>query len=692
MSGKEISLYANFFKIENVPTKPILQFAIKAHFMDSSKPLKFIDSVVGKVLEHCDFKGAFDGKAILYSFDDFPGIKREAGSSRRFLVDKDGVHEGGEPTEGVSQIAVDVGLSSVLQLSSPALKQALNVFLKQGKPYCKNILVNMDKQFALGRNLIIHPGIITSVFINENTSSYLLNADCKPVVYYNEVTVDEYVKNCSLQVASKELHGVTLRASYRGQARKFKFCGFSKELAKDITFKKEAKPDENAPEGEVEMTEETMLAYLETQYGFTSNCGHLPAVKVHPKKDLFVPLDGVIVEKQPFTKMVKDIRDMRRVTCVKPQQRRRDTEDLCLQLKDSMIGKISPKMIRINGRILPPVKIEFAKKQMVEARDGSIQVRPLYRQSELVNWAIISFTRADLDEFARGLRRELEGIGMRVERPITKIAREREVKQELLALYKEMRQETKPQLIVCVLPNKTTPIYMKIKKLTEMDSLFEDACVTQCIVVQNLRKKNCFVGLGIKMNLKCRKLEKVGDNNNAVSSAGMNWKVPKMTFISERPTMIVGADVYHGGKEDRTDAVASMVATVNGQFTKYCSTMEMQERKEEQLISIKKQMVKLLKGFKAETKYPLERLIFYRDGVGEGQFEMCIEQEVQGIKDALQEEGFDAKITFIVLQKRHNARFYPIDAGDRKGNCRAVNYLFRGPLLEKKSAKRKTFI
>lgn len=63
-----------------------------------------------------------------------------------------------------------------------------------------------------------------------------------------------------------------------------------------------------------------------------------------------------------------------------------------------------------------------------------------------------------------------------------------------------------------------------------------------------------------------------------------------------------------------------------------------------------------------------ENIIFYRDGVGETQFEMVKDVEFPQIRQAFKEVAKDdtksVKITLLVVGKRHNTRFYPADAHD----------------------------
>jgi eukaryotic translation initiation factor 2C len=66
--------------------------------------------------------------------------------------------------------------------------------------------------------------------------------------------------------------------------------------------------------------------------------------------------------------------------------------------------------------------------------------------------------------------------------------------------------------------------------------------------------------------------------------------------------------------------------------------------------------------------YP-ENILFYRDGVSESQFGMVNDKEIPQIERAMKNVGpsttdkiCKAKLTFLVVGKRHHARFYPKDA------------------------------
>lgn len=79
--------------------------------------------------------------------------------------------------------------------------------------------------------------------------------------------------------------------------------------------------------------------------------------------------------------------------------------------------------------------------------------------------------------------------------------------------------------------------------------------------------------------------------------------------------------------------------------------------------------------YHATNKVKPDRLIFYRDGVSEGQFAEVQQKELTQIMAVCRAlpGGYNPKITYIVVQKRHHTRIFPQDPreADRNGNVLA---------------------
>jgi len=82
-----------------------------------------------------------------------------------------------------------------------------------------------------------------------------------------------------------------------------------------------------------------------------------------------------------------------------------------------------------------------------------------------------------------------------------------------------------------------------------------------------------------------------------------------------------------------------------------------------------------MQHFQAANKIRPQRILFYRDGVSEGQFAQVLEFELGAIKTACREldANYAPKITFVLVQKRHHTRFFVTSSsdGDRSGNVPA---------------------
>ena len=99
------------------------------------------------------------------------------------------------------------------------------------------------------------------------------------------------------------------------------------------------------------------------------------------------------------------------------------------------------------------------------------------------------------------------------------------------------------------------------------------------------------------------------------------------------------------------------------------------DQNEEMIQDMQEVTVKLLKKFFEGSKgRKPEKLIMFRDGVSEGQFLKVLANELVAMKAACREleDGYEPSITYLVVQKRHHTRFFPVD-DDKFNVYRLVN-------------------
>ncbi|KAI9143287.1 Piwi domain-containing protein [Paraphysoderma sedebokerense] len=219
--------------------------------------------------------------------------------------------------------------------------------------------------------------------------------------------------------------------------------------------------------------------------------------------------------------------------------------------------------------------------------------------------------------------------------------------------------QSAPQLIICILPDQGPVLYGEIKRVGDT----EIGVFTSCIQMRNV------------IQIKRNHLQHIAMKTNAKLPHGRNVEVPKefVSFINEKPTIVFGCDVTHPGQGSQAHSIAAVVASMDNLASYYLCTTRLQPPRQEIVSDMGSMVVELLRKFYQTSGSKPERILFYRDGVSEGQFAEVIRTEVTAIKRACKvlDPDFNPSLTLIVAQKRHHTRFFPVrpEDADRTGNC-----------------------
>jgi hypothetical protein len=107
-------------------------------------------------------------------------------------------------------------------------------------------------------------------------------------------------------------------------------------------------------------------------------------------------------------------------------------------------------------------------------------------------------------------------------------------------------------------------------------------------------------------------------------------------------------------------SVAAVVASMDGKLGQYCAHVSTCSSREEPVGNLERAVSALLDCFcKRNNGNMPRRIIVYRDGVSENQFETVLEKELAAYKDALAQRGYDensVQIAIVMCQKRHQTR------------------------------------
>lgn len=101
--------------------------------------------------------------------------------------------------------------------------------------------------------------------------------------------------------------------------------------------------------------------------------------------------------------------------------------------------------------------------------------------------------------------------------------------------------------------------------------------------------------------------------------------------------------------------------------SRYSATVRIQQHRQEVIQDLSLMVKELLIQFYRATHFKPTRIIFYRDGVSEGQFAPVLSHELRAIREACMklELNYQPGISFIVVQKRHHTRLFCADRKDQ---------------------------
>lgn len=200
-----------------------------------------------------------------------------------------------------------------------------------------------------------------------------------------------------------------------------------------------------------------------------------------------------------------------------------------------------------------------------------------------------------------------------------------------------------PKLIVCALPTNRADRYAAVKR-------------------------RCLVDLGIPIQVIVKNKTMCHKNLDSIATKvaiQINCKlggVPWMIKIPVKGLMTVGFDVSHHPR-DRSRSVGALCATMdlNRSSSFFSTTMEYRDGNE-MVANLDTYLTAALEMYVDLLKELPERIVMYRDGVGEGQIATVEEQEIRPIMKTLKRiyavKNLEPKFAYIVVNKRVNARFF----------------------------------
>ncbi|CAG8508402.1 5106_t:CDS:10 [Ambispora leptoticha] len=500
----------------------------------------------------------------------------------------------------------------------------------------------------------------------------------------------------------KFLKNLKIRVNHRGGAvahSRIRINRLTEKSANQIVFQINNEPVD-------------VVTYFLRAYNIRLAYPFLPCVIVG--RDIFLPMEVCsVIEGQRYLRKLneKQTADMIKSTCQPPHIRANKINAGLKILKyreneylKEFGMKIGLEMVQPPARILPPPTINYhpsSRNPSFQPQDGvwNLRGKKVAKGATLGSWAVIVFASdqefpiQSVRHFVRELTITCVDTGMNVpgkNPPISYANPQANITEIMQQAWVNAGNAAKaqPQLLLCILPNNGVTLYAEIKRIGDTTI----GVATQCCQSKHLftAKKQYCANICIKINVK------LGGMNSFLTPVDIG-------FISERPTIIIGADVSHPGPGEKKASITSVCGTMDSKASRYSAVTRMQNACAEIIADLKNMVRELLKIFYQTCGNKPERILFYRDGVSEGQFSAVLKNELKGIQGVVLiwkiinplrktvlmflshnippitieacnslDESYNPTITFVVVQKRHHTRFFPVteNDADRTGNCR----------------------
>ncbi|KAF7314910.1 Argonaute-like protein [Mycena indigotica] len=362
---------------------------------------------------------------------------------------------------------------------------------------------------------------------------------------------------------------------------------------------------------------------------------------------------------------------------------------------------IGTELIKSTARIIQAPRLKYGGAgggTTVDVRGGTWNMadKKFHRPAEISYWVLVTldprFPEPALQQVATDLVRGCRATGMTVRDPnpiVRRINPQENIMNALTAAGGDCANAPNkgpPVLFVIILPDLgNADLYNIVKHWGDV----RQGVATQCLKSKKCSRANAqyWANVALKINVKRGGINVITDPSQVATLGD-----------PRQPTVIIGADVMHPppGALDRP-SFAAVVSSVDTNSAKYVATMGIQPGRQEliqSLGSMTKEMLESYMGYRTAVEKALsaapQRLIFYRDGVSEGQFAQVLAEgwfaaatlssyaypphtELPLIRAACAELKINPKITLIIVGKRHHFRFLPArdNDADRSGNCPA---------------------
>ncbi|GAV64237.1 PAZ domain-containing protein/Piwi domain-containing protein/DUF1785 domain-containing protein [Cephalotus follicularis] len=511
---------------------------------------------------------------------------------------------------------------------------------------------------------IIKPGAVIDFLI--------ANQDVQDPSYIDWAKAKRTLKNLRIKV-------LPTNAEYR-------ITGLSESSCKDQLFslKSRGLKDEN---GDTQSIDVTVYDYfVNNRHIDLCYSGDLPCINVgRPKRPTYFPIE--LCSLLPLQRYTKALSVYQRSSLVeqsrqKPQEKMKTLTDVLKSNKydtEPMLHScgmtIHTNFTQVEGRILAAPRLKAGNGEDVIPRNGrwSFNNKKFVQPAKIDNWAVVNFSaRCDIHGLCRDLVRFGEMKGICISPPVEVFEENRQFRratptvriEKMFECIQPKFSDGPPRFLLCLLPDrKNSDIYGPWKK----KNLADFGIFNQCLAPTRVNEQY-IMNVLLKINAKLGGL-------NSMLSVEQSQTIP---LVSKVPTIIFGMDVSHGSPGlSGLPSIAAVVGSRNWpSVSRYRASVRSQSAKVEMIDSLFKPVSEkddagivrelLLDFYRSSGQTKPARIIIFRDGVSESQFNQVLNIELDQIIEACKylDESWSPKFTVIVAQKNHHTKFFQAGSPD----------------------------
>ncbi|CAF3771180.1 unnamed protein product [Rotaria sp. Silwood1] len=400
--------------------------------------------------------------------------------------------------------------------------------------------------------------------------------------------------------------------------------------------------------------------------GEKANWLPMEVVKIVEWERALRPLDSVQRALVSKTTIIKP--DKRYDQIMKIVRERNFQSDIYLQTLNIKVD--TNEMMQIKARILPPPEVKYRGQKNNEVAEhvavGKWSIRNRFYTSPIINqWGMIYFgPKPDqniiniLTDFQNQLPQLLADFGLLFKSTPKTMAKPPQSEDIETAMKIACNENW--QIAIVVLNNVLPEVYESVKQWGNQTL----GVTTQCVSFQSLQRNAGKYRMYVQ-NLSQKINTKIGGINGIV-----NLKAALSRSSHEDLFMFFGADVTHTTCSPDQPSIAAVVGSCDPTCSRYVARLAEQYPKigrcsVEIIKELDKIVIELLQVFSRTCGNRLpNRIVFYRDGVDDGQFQKVLDNEINKIKNACRVVYGNLqlpRLTFVIVKKKHHTRFFAYD-------------------------------